>query len=137
MSNRFVIDRLGAQGDGIAAGEGGEVFIPFALPGETVTAARVKDRADLIAVLDPSPLRVDPACRHFGACGGCALQHMQDEAYRAWKRERVVLALRSRKIEAEVAPLVACRSGTRRRAAFTARATSSVPASAMLPIRLP
>ena len=125
MSNRFVIDRLGAQGDGIAAGEGGEVFIPFALPGETVTAARVKDRADLIAVLDPSPLRVDPACRHFGACGGCALQHMQDEAYRAWKRERVVLALRSRKIEAEVAPLVACRSGTRRRAAFTARRTEA------------
>ncbi|THF55681.1 class I SAM-dependent RNA methyltransferase [Ollibium composti] len=125
MSSRFVIDRLGAQGDGIAAGEGGEVFIPFTLPGETVTAARLKDRADLIAVLDPSPLRIDPACRHFGTCGGCALQHMQGEAYRAWKRERVVQALRSRKIEAEVAPLVACEPGTRRRAAFTARRTEA------------
>jgi len=125
MSSRFVIDRLGAQGDGIAAGEGGEVFIPFTLPGETVTAARLKDRADLIAVLDPSPLRIDPACRHFGTCGGCALQHLQGEAYRAWKRERVAQALRSRKIEAEVAPLVACEPGTRRRAAFTARRTEA------------
>jgi len=125
MSGRFVIDRLGAQGDGIASAECGEVFIPFTLPGETVTAARVKDRADLIAVLDPSPLRIAPACRHFGTCGGCALQHIEGEAYRAWKRERVGQALRSKKIEIEVAPLVACEPGTRRRAAFTARRTEA------------
>jgi len=125
MSSRFVIDRLGAQGDGIAAAEGGEVFIPFTLPGETVTAARLKDRADLLAVLEPSPLRVDPACRHFGTCGGCALQHMQGDAYRAWKRERVVQALRGRKIETEVAPPVACEPGTRRRAVFAARRTEA------------
>ena len=125
MSGRFVIDRLGAQGDGIARTEGGELFIPFTLPGEEVTAARAKDRADLIAVLAPSPERVDAACRHFGTCGGCALQHMRDEAYRAWKRERVVQALRGRKIEAEITPLVACEPGTRRRAAFTARRTEA------------
>ncbi len=92
MSTRFTIQRLGAQGDGIAAIEGREVFIPFTLPGETVTAARQKDRAALIAVLEPSPLRVEPACRHFTECGGCALQHMEEGAYRAWKRERVVQA---------------------------------------------
>lgn len=55
MSTRFTIERLGAQGDGIAETETGPVFVPFALPGETVTAARQKDRADLLAVIDPSP----------------------------------------------------------------------------------
>jgi len=114
MSTRFTIQRLGAQGDGIAAIEGREVFIPFTLPGETVTAARQKDRAALIAVLEPSPLRVEPACRHFTECGGCALQHMEEGAYRAWKRERVVQALKAKGIACEVGDLVAA---SRRRAA--------------------
>ena len=48
MSATFEIARLGAQGDGVADTETGQVFIPFALPSETVTAARIKDRADLI-----------------------------------------------------------------------------------------
>jgi len=121
MSTRFTIQRLGAQGDGIAAIEGREVFIPFTLPGETVTAARQKDRAMLLAVLEPSPLRVAPACRHFTECGGCALQHMEEGAYRAWKRERVVQALKAKGIACEVGDLVACQPQTRRRAAFTAR----------------
>ena len=106
MSARFTIERLGAQGDGVARGEGGDVFVPFTLPGETVLAARHKDRADLLSVLEPSPRRIEPACRHFGACGGCALQHCEDEAYRAWKRDRVVHALKAQRIECEVAPLV-------------------------------
>ena len=38
MSNRFLIERLGAQADGIAGSETGPVHIAFALPGETVTA---------------------------------------------------------------------------------------------------
>lgn len=123
MSARFTIQRLGAQGDGIASGEGRDVFIPFTLPGETVTAAREKDRAMLLAVLEASPLRVEPACRHFTECGGCALQHMEEGAYRAWKRERVVQALKAKGIACEVGDLVPCRPQTRRRAAFTARRT--------------
>lgn len=123
MSARFTIGKLGSQGDGIAQDEGGEVYIPFTLPGEIVTAAREKDRATLISVIEPSPLRIEPACRHFGECGGCALQHMRDDAYRAWKRERVVQALKSRGIACEVAELVPCALHTRRRATLTARRT--------------
>jgi 23S rRNA (uracil1939-C5)-methyltransferase len=125
MSSRFHIERLGAQGDGVARDEGAEVFIPFTLPGETVTAVRSGDRAELMAVLESSALRVAPPCRHFGTCGGCALQHLQDQSYQAWKRERVVQALRARKIQVEVEPLVACQPGSRRRAVFTARHTEA------------
>lgn len=123
MTNRFEIARLGAHGDGIADTQSGPVFIPFALPGETVTAAREKDRAMLLAVLEPSPQRVEPACRHFTECGGCAIQHLEDAAYREWKRGLVVHALKTRGIDAPVAELVSCPPHSRRRAAFTARKT--------------
>ena len=121
MSARFTIARLGSQGDGVADAETGEVFIPFALPGEIVTAAREKDRATLMAVLEKSPLRIDPACRHFTECGGCALQHLEAEAYQKWKREKVVQALRSKGIATDIGALVPCAPHTRRRVVFTAR----------------
>ena len=125
MSTRFTIARLGSQGDGIASAEGGEVFIPFTLPGETVTAARQKDRATLMSVLEASPLRVDPACRHFTECGGCALQHYQADAYRQWKREKVVQALKAKGIACDIAELVPCAPHSRRRVTFSARRTEA------------
>ena len=60
MSARFVITGLGSQGDGVAETETGDVFIPFTLPGEPVTAAREKDRATLMSVLEASPLESIP-----------------------------------------------------------------------------
>ncbi|TGT68933.1 class I SAM-dependent RNA methyltransferase [bacterium M00.F.Ca.ET.159.01.1.1] len=125
MSTRFTIARLGSQGDGIANAEGGEVFVPFTLPGETVTAARQKDRATLMSVLEASPLRVDPACRHFTECGGCALQHYEAEAYRQWKREKVVQALKAKGIACEIEALVPCAPHSRRRVTFSARRTEA------------
>ncbi|RWD73491.1 class I SAM-dependent RNA methyltransferase [Mesorhizobium sp.] len=125
MRTRFTIARLGSQGDGIANAEGGEVFVPFTLPGETVTAARQKDRATLMSVLEASPLRIDPACRHFTECGGCALQHYEPPAYQEWKREKVVQALEAKGIACEVAALVPCAPHSRRRVTFSARRTEA------------
>lgn len=123
MSAAFHIARLGAQGDGIADTGAGQVFIPFTLPGETVTAARIKDRADLIAVLEASPQRVEPACRHFTVCGGCAIQHLEETAYLDWKRQKVSHALRAARLDLETAQIVPCAPGTRRRVTFSARKT--------------
>ena len=123
MSATFEIARLGAQGDGIADTETGPIFVPYALPGETVTAARIKDRADLIAILWASPQRIEPPCRHFGACGGCAIQHLENSAYLDWKRQKVVQALRAGKIETEVADIIPCAPQTRRRVTFSTRKT--------------
>jgi 23S rRNA (uracil1939-C5)-methyltransferase len=123
MTSRLEIDHLGGQGDGVARTEAGPVFVPHTLPGEVVTAARNGNRAELVAVLEASPLRVEPPCRHFGACGGCALQHMAPDVYNGWKRDLVVRALRSRGIEVPVADIVRCAPGTRRRAVLAARMT--------------
>jgi 23S rRNA (uracil1939-C5)-methyltransferase len=94
--------------------------VPFALPGELVSviAAPDSDRAGLIAVLEPSPERIAPICPHFGICGGCPLQHLEEGAYLAWKRELVVAALRSRGLEAEVEPVRPVPLANRRRAAL-------------------
>jgi 23S rRNA (uracil1939-C5)-methyltransferase len=125
MSGLFEIARLGAQGDGVAETESGPVFVPFALPGETVTAARDKDRATLVSVVEASPLRVEPPCRHFTECGGCALQHLEAAAYLEWKRAKVVSALLGKGIDAPVAVTIPCAPNSRRRAVFSARRAES------------
>jgi 23S rRNA (uracil1939-C5)-methyltransferase len=122
-STRLTIERLGAQGDGIAKTPRGQAYVPFALPGETVTAALEGERGTLMALIERAPERVEPPCRHFGTCGGCALQHLEASAYHAWKRDKVVQALAGRGIETVVDPLVTCAPESRRRAAFTARRT--------------
>ncbi len=123
MTVRLLIDSLGSHGDGIARTERGQVFVPFTLPGEVVNAAVERERGTLMAVVEPSPLRVAPPCRHFGTCGGCSLQHMEAEAYRAFKAERVAAALKRERIEIELEPLISCAPDSRRRVVLSARKT--------------
>jgi len=63
------------------APDGRPVFVPFAAPGERVRVEPREShkgylRARLLEVIEPSPDRVAPRCRHFGECGGCQLQHL-------------------------------------------------------------
>ncbi len=120
MEREVEIARLGAQGDGVAEGSDGPLYVSFALPVERVRVevAPGDDRAELLAVIQPSPDRVEPVCPHFGACGGCALQHLEGAAYLDWKREKVVGALRSRGLDAAVEPVRPVPLGSRRRAAL-------------------
>ncbi|HEX8990673.1 MAG TPA: TRAM domain-containing protein [Anaerolineales bacterium] len=60
------------------------VFVPFGIPGERVRVRLVEERrgfarAELLEVLEPSPQRIAPRCRHFGVCGGCHYQHIPYE----------------------------------------------------------
>ncbi|AYG58308.1 class I SAM-dependent RNA methyltransferase [Rhizobium jaguaris] len=125
----ITIQKLGAQGDGIAQSADGPVYVPFALPGETVAIARVKSHGTLMSIAAASPDRQEPHCRHFGpdgvngTCGGCTLQHYADAPYRAFKRQLVVDALRSKGLTPEVDELIAAHPGERRRVVFAARKT--------------
>ncbi|MGI2130901.1 23S rRNA (uracil(1939)-C(5))-methyltransferase RlmD [Shewanella baltica] len=81
------LDHLGA---GIAQHQGKVVFIPGALPGETVTVQLTEQkknyaRAKLIKVDTPSSERVTPECPHYHTCGGCDLQHMSLSGQREHK----------------------------------------------------
>ena len=130
MSTQTVkIQSLGAQGDGVAHSPDGPIYVPFALPGETVAIAKVKDQGTIMSVTEPSTDRQEPACRHFGpdgkdgTCGGCSLQHLKDQPYHAYKRSLVVSALKSKGLDVPVDELVICSPGERRRNTFAARKT--------------
>ena len=125
MVERLFIERLGHLGDGMAAASaGGTVYVPGALPGETVDVENVAghpDRRHLLHIASASPQRIAPICPHFGVCGGCAVQHWESDRYRAWKRNLVVEALRLVGLDPPIADLVDAHGGGRRRAVLHAR----------------
>ncbi|RAI31268.1 class I SAM-dependent RNA methyltransferase [Rhodoplanes serenus] len=124
MTERLTIDRLGRRGDGVVDLPGEPVFVPLALPGETVTVEPIPghpDRRRLVRVESASPARIAPICPHFGVCGGCATQHLGWDLYRDWKRGLVVEALRTAGLEAAVGDLIDAHGEGRRRVVLHAR----------------
>ncbi len=102
------VTRVAARGDGVT--ESGR-YIPLAAPGDLV-------RAD--GSIEPGPHHSRPPCRHFPECGGCQLQHLDDESYGAFLVDRIVSALAAQGItapsllETHISPPV-----SRRRAALS------------------
>lgn len=124
VTERLTIERLGNRGDGIADTSAGRVFVPYALPGETVTIDAVAghpDRRHLLHVETASAERVNPECRYFGICGGCALQHWALPRQLDWKRQLVIDALAHVDIDAPVAATIDAHGAGRRRAVLHAR----------------
>ncbi len=114
------IERLGHRGDGIADGP---IYAPRALPGEIVEGDIVEGRISAPRILTPSPNRVSAPCRHYAACGGCALQHASDEFVAKWKQSVVETALSAHGLIAPIRRLHVSPPGSRRRATFTGRRT--------------
>ncbi len=86
-----IIESLDHEARGIARQDGKAIFVDGALPGETVEYASFRRKpnyelAHLVQVLRPSSARVEPRCRHFNICGGCAMQHMDPSAQLAAKQ---------------------------------------------------
>ena len=119
------IDSLGQHGDGIAEIGLERVFVPFTLPGERVEITRDGERGTLLRILEPSAERVEPFSPYFGACGGCALQHLNRESYAAFKRGLVVTALAHAGVAAEVEALVDATGLGRRRATLHVRKSAA------------
>ena len=90
---------LGRHGEALAETDDGKpVFVFGGIPGETVTAEVVATRRGYVAarvtgVAEPSPHRVEPACRYFGECTGCQWQHVAYERQLEMKREALADAL--------------------------------------------
>jgi len=79
---RCLIDGISHDGQGVGRLEGLAVFVPGALPGETVdieVTQRRKNfaRARLNAVLEASPYRTEAPCPYYWECGGCDYQHAE------------------------------------------------------------
>ncbi|MFL6782814.1 MAG: class I SAM-dependent RNA methyltransferase [Sphingomicrobium sp.] len=87
--NELVV-RIAARGDGVtSAGR----HVPFGVPGD----ALLDDGA-----LAFGPHHQPPPCRHFPECGGCQLQHADDEAYRGYLVSRIETALGQHALTTEI-----------------------------------
>ncbi len=121
----LTISHIGHQGDGLGATDAGAVSVPFTLAGEEVRAeiTALKDylQGRLLEVLKPSSARVTPPCPVFGTCGGCRLQHMNDNTYRDWKRDVVNHLLEKNGFAARAESVFVTPPASRRRVAFTVK----------------
>ncbi|BEV46688.1 RNA methyltransferase [Afipia carboxidovorans] len=122
---RLTIDHVGQQGDGVSFDSGHALYVPYTLPNEVVDVTSSPgvqaDRRELVNVVTPSTERIAPFCTYFGICGGCAIQHWQEDFYRAWKRQLVVDTLKQAGLACEVGELIDAHGTGRRRATFHAR----------------
>lgn len=95
------VDAVSPQGVGSGVFEERKVEAKNALPGEHVSVKVLKRRKGVwhgeaitpVAAGDRSAHRIDPACRFFPRCGGCAMQHI-DYAYQLeLKQSQLIQAL--------------------------------------------
>lgn len=120
------IDEIAARGDGVGRAGDKRLYVPFTAAGDRVVARIGEAQGDGFAALmtklvESGPGRTQPPCRHFGECGGCALQHLSDETYLAWKQDLVKGALKRRNLPVErIEPIRPAARAGRRRADFTA-----------------
>src|SRR5439155_17812249 len=88
--HEVTIEKLVYGGDGLAHVGTQAVFVPFAAVGDQLRVRiteveRNYARGVIEEILSPSPARRTPPCPHFGACGGCQLQHLDYNAQLAAK----------------------------------------------------
>jgi 23S rRNA (uracil1939-C5)-methyltransferase len=103
------IVRVAAKGDGVTASGR---HVALAAPGDGVSAE---------GVVVPGPHHAQPPCRHFGRCGGCQLQHLDEETLAGFVRDRVVNAAAGQDLVPEVvAPVHLSPPNTRRRTTLRA-----------------
>ena len=114
----LTIERLGAQGDGVAKGP---VFVARTLPGEVVEGVVEAGRMAAPRILTPVAERVRPPCPHVKTCGGCSLQHARDDFLAGWKKQMVAMALQAHGLAAPIRGIVTSPPFSRRRATFAAR----------------
>lgn len=77
------IESMTHDGRGVGRIDGKPIFVHGTLPGEEITFEYTEVRRDfaegrVVEVRTPSASRSAAACEHYGVCGGCSFQHVQD-----------------------------------------------------------
>lgn len=112
MSEAETILRVAAKGDGVTASGR---HVPLAAPADVVLPD---------GTLEFGPHHAEPPCRHFPECGGCQLQHLDEQALAEFVRDRVVNAAAGQGLIAErvTAPYLSPPRTRRRATLHAARA---------------
>ena len=122
------IETLESHGDGAGVGpDGKRVYVPSTLPGDHVEVAFNATRGDGYAGRAQSFVnqvdRRQPDCDVFDVCGGCQLQHVPEDDYKAWKSNNVRTALARQGLEPEIRAIQMTPLSSRRRSTFKAKKT--------------
>jgi len=107
------ITTVAAEGNAIARVDDMVVFVPYGAPGDIADIKldrkkRSYAEGHIETLVKPSELRVEPACSHFGTCGGCRWQHLPYHFQLESKQQQVVDALtRIAKVQLpEISPII-------------------------------
>ena len=107
------IEAVAAEGKCVAHVNDMVVFVPFVVPGDVVDLQVRKKRnsyceTTVVRMIQPSPIRVEPKCKHFGICGGCKWQNLPYKEQLAAKQQQVIDQLtRIGKVELpEISPIL-------------------------------
>jgi len=89
------IESIGAEGKAIAHVEGKIIFLRNVVPGDIVDVRIKKDKkayfeGEAVKIKSLSPLRINPLCKYFGLCGGCAWQILDYQQQLKYKEKQVV-----------------------------------------------
>jgi len=121
------IEEVGGLGDGVAHLDDGRLaYVPLTVAGDRILARSRGERSgtvqgEIVELLEAGADRQDPPCPHFGLCGGCQLQQMNEKAYLSFKKARVLEAVAKAGFEAEVfIGLQSVEPASRRRITLTA-----------------
>ncbi len=125
------LERPGHQGEAVGRRDDGKIVLAsYGIAGERVVVEVREEHptyivAEVVEVLRPSPERVEPCCPHFGACGGCQLQHISYEGQGRIKQSVLTDQLRriGHIVDPPVNPILAAENpwNYRNNARFTVR----------------
>ena len=84
----------GSEGNAITRVDNLVVFVPYVVPGDIIDLKIFRKKNNYaegkaIAIKRPSPYRIEPACRHFGHCGGCKWQTTRYDVQLHFKQRQV------------------------------------------------
>ncbi len=116
------IRHLGHKGHGAAEIDGVLAYFPYTLPDEQIQVSKRSDGGwHIEGIVVESPSRQKPVCAHFGACGGCMLQHLKTADYLDWKRTALKETLAQRGFtDVPIDPIFEIPQRSRRRLVLTA-----------------
>lgn len=99
IQKSLIVQELGQNGDGVIIADNQRLYIPYATPGDEVSVELTLTKKNRFQVLSHQITKqgknyATPPCPHYGTCGSCQIQHLNDETYLQFKRDKILRPMR-------------------------------------------